>query len=226
MDKRKKYIMVLDTETAPIEQTREVSGNNALVYDIGFLVTDKSGKVYTRGSYILGDIFFKENEKMNSAYYNDKIPAYLKEIENGDRIVVTAERVAEIIREVIQEYNVTVVSAHNAIFDFLALKKTQEYLRLKNSIVPYIEWWDTLKMSKVIADQKMYQEFCRKNGYMTKHKTPRVRQSAEILYKYISHDNDFIESHTALEDCEIEKEILIKCLRQHKKMEKRLFKGK
>jgi hypothetical protein len=58
---------------------------------------------------------------------------------------------------------------------------------------------------------------------MTKHKKPQVRLTAEILYRYISGDRDFIESHTGLEDILIETALLAHCFRQHKKMEKRLF---
>ena len=36
-------------------------------------------------------------------------------------------------------------------------------------------------------------------------------------------NTDFIESHTALEDVMIEKEILAYCYRQHKKMRKKLW---
>ena len=58
---------------------------------------------------------------------------------------------------------------------------------------------------------------------MTNHKTPRVRLTAEILYRYISGQHDFDESHTGLEDVLIETVIMAHCFRQHKKMEKRLF---
>ena len=48
IDKRKKYFMVLDTETCPIDrESQEVSPNNMLVYDIGYCVVDKKGNVYT-----------------------------------------------------------------------------------------------------------------------------------------------------------------------------------
>ena len=36
--------------------------------------------------------------------------------------------------------------------------------------------------------------------------------TAEILYRYISGNNDFIEAHTALKDAEIEAEILECCV--------------
>ena len=75
-----------------------------------------------------------------------------------------------------------------------------------------------------IAKQKTYQAFCFKNGYVTKHKKPRVRLTAEILYRYITMDTTFIESHTGLEDVLIEKEIFARCMRQHKKMKRSIFK--
>jgi hypothetical protein len=77
---------------------------------------------------------------------------------------------------------------------------------------------------QTIGKQKSYQKWCARNGYMTNHKTPRVRLTAEILYRYISGQYDFNESHTGLEDVLIETVIMSHCFRQHKKMDKRLFK--
>ena len=53
---------------------------------------------------------------------------------------------------------------------------------------------------------------------MTRNKIPRPQMKAEVIYRYITGNNTFIESHTGLEDCMIEKEIFAKCCRQHKKM--------
>lgn len=58
---------------------------------------------------------------------------------------------------------------------------------------------------------------------MTKHKTPRPQVKAEVIYKYISGNYDFVESHTGLEDVLIEKEILAYCFRKHKPMRKKLY---
>jgi len=222
LDLRKKYIMVLDTETCPIDRTIEgVKTSNMLVYDIGFAVVDKQGNVYKTGSYVVAEIMFGEMDKMQTAYYANKLPQYYEQIARGERQVKTLKQISRIIREVIKEYNVSAVSAHNAYFDFFSLKNTQEYLNQEYSVVPYIEWWDTNRMAKVIAQQKTYQRFCERNGYLTKYNKPQTK--AEVLYRYISNDNDFIESHTGLEDVMIEKEIMTRCLRQHKKMTKLLF---
>jgi hypothetical protein len=66
-----------------------------------------------------------------------------------------------------------------------------------------------------------YRRFCEENGYITKNN--QCRYTAEIIYRYITKDNDFIESHTGLEDVEIEAQIFAYCVRQHKKMKKNLW---
>jgi hypothetical protein len=72
---------------------------------------------------------------------------------------------------------------------------------------------DSLALAKkVFGADPQYIAFCKENGYMTNHATPRPRFTAEVLWRYISKNNDFIESHTGLKDVEIEKEIFTKCL--------------
>ena len=90
--------------------------------------------------------------------------------------------------------------------------------------LPYgIEIWDTLKMARqTICKQKSYVNWAYRNGYVTEN--GQVRATAEILYRYISGNYEFVESHTGLEDVLIEKEIFVHCLRQHKKMDKKCFK--
>ena len=117
--------------------------------------------------------------------------------------------------------------AHNASFDLRALNTTYRYIT-KSKYRYFFRWgteiWDTLKMSQdTICKQKSYIEYCKRNGYMTKHKTPRPRATAEILYRYLTGNENFNESHTGLEDVLIEKEILKHCFRQHKKMRKNVF---
>ena len=81
-----------------------------------------------------------------------------------------------------------------------------------------------MKMAvEVVATMPTYKRFCEENGYMTKHKTPRPQVKAEIIFRYITGNYDFEESHTGLEDVLIEKEILAYCFRKHKKMNKKLW---
>lgn len=228
MDRRIKYYIVLDTETCPLDKDfNGVTPFNMFVYDIGWAVVDKRGKVYETKSYINRDIFIEEKELMNSAYYSEKIPKYWKDIKSGKRKVATWYTIRKDLADTMKKYNTKIVCAHNARFDDGATKNTQRWLtksKYRNFLPKETILWDTMKMANdVIAKTPTYIKFCKKNGYMTKHKTPRVQVKAEVLYKYISGIDDFKESHTGLEDVLIEKEILAYCFKKHKKMRKELY---
>ena len=219
IDRRKNYYVILDTET--------LNGlDDPFVYDKGFIVTDKKGNVYEKHSYIIYETFCQMKDLMKTAYYADKIPMYQEQINAGLRKIVRYATAKKILREVCKKYNVEAIVAHNARFDYRALTTTERYLTKSKSrfYLPYgIEIWDTLKMSRqTICKQKSYVNWAKRNGYVTKNN--QVRATAEILYRYISGKDDFVESHTGLEDVLIEKEIFVHCLRQHKKMDKKCFK--
>ena len=225
IDKRKNYYLVLDTETCPIDRTIEkVEPKNMLVYDIGFRVVDKNNNCYYEGSYIVSEIFFGEfDTKMKSSYYANKIPMYLQDIANDTRKVRTWEQISFALRKVIETYEIDVICCHNARFDFGSIKNTEKYLDTR-PLLPYLTWWDTLKIAKsVLGKMPSYIKFCKDNNFMTKHKNPQPQYKAEVIYKYITKNLDFIESHTGLEDTRIESVILSYCFKQHKPMEKLLF---
>lgn len=230
MDKRKRYILVLDTETANtiICEDGTVDMSNVLVYDCGWQVVDKQGTVYESASYVNRDIFEGEKELMTSAYYAWKIPKYLEDIKNGSRKVATTYEIRRYLLDVIDRWNITAVAAHNARFDYNALNTTERYITKSKYryFLPFgIEIWDTMRMANsVICNMPTYRKFCEEHGYITP--SGRLRKTAEILWRFISRNDDFIESHTALEDVEIEAKILAYCFRQHKTMEKDLFSPK
>lgn len=226
MDRRINYRIVLDTETAPIDRTvKDVSPENMLAYDYGWAVVDKNGNVYKTRSFVNADIFLGEKERMQSSYYAKKIPKYWEDIKSGNRILTSYYKIKKAFYEDIKEFEVKEVYAHNMRFDYGATKNTNEWITKYKYFFPYgIEICDTMKMARqVIATKPTYIRFCQENGYLTRHKTPRPQLKAEVLYKYISGDNSFVESHMGLEDVMIEKEIMAYCFRQHKKMERRLW---
>jgi hypothetical protein len=123
------------------------------------------------------------------------------------------------------KYHITEVMAHNARFDLNALNTIQRWTTKSKYRYwfPYgTEIWDTMKMARdVMHKMPTYCQFCEKHDLLTKAGKPSAK--AEDLFRFISHDPGFIESHTGLEDVQIEREILWYCLRQHKKMRKGLF---
>lgn len=225
---RRKFLIGLDTETCNgIMVNEKLDLNCSLVYDLGWAVVDKYGEVYKKQSFVIFETFVGMKDVMQSAYYAEKIPQYWEDIKSGKRKLVTFQTARKALLADMKEFKTNIVFAHNASFDLRALNTTYRYIT-KSKYRYFFRWgteiWDTLKMSKdTICKQKSYIEYCKRNGYMTKHKTPRPRATAEILYRYLTGNENFDESHTGLEDVLIEKEILKHCFRQHKKMRKNVF---
>lgn len=226
MNNRIKYRIVLDTETCPIDKDFEgVTPSNMWVYDCGWAVVDRNGSVYKTRSFVNADIFLNEKIAMDSAYYQNKIPKYWDEIKSGERILTSFAKIRKALLEDIADFKVTEIYAHNMRFDYGTLNTTQRWLTKSKYryFFPYdIKICDTLKMSRqVIANKKKYIDFCKENNYLTARGTPRL--TAEILYRFISGNQDFTEEHTGLADVMIEKEILKYCFKQHKKMDRELY---
>ena len=65
---------------------------------------------------------------------------------------------------------------------------------------------------EVFGKDEEYIAFCEKNEYLTSYNKPRL--TAEVLYRYLTSNLDFVESHTGLEDVEIETEIFLECIKR------------
>lgn len=227
IDRRHIYGICLDTETAnTIQDENGLDMSNVLFYDLGFQLVDSHGRTYGKKfSFVNSDIFTHEAELMQSAYYAKKIPQYRADLASGKRILANTYEIRKALVDLINKYDCKFVCAHNARFDYNSLNNTQRWTTKSRFryFLPYgLEWWDTLKMARsVMGKMPTYQRFCAENGYTTK--TGKPRFTAEICYRFITKDNTFVESHTGLEDVEIETEILRYCHRQHKPMKKKLW---
>ena len=227
IDHRRHYVLVLDTETANthVGENDSLDMRDVLVYDLGMQVVDTRGNVYEEVSLVNRDIFVNERELMKSAYYAEKIPRYVEDLRDGSRVMSSTYEMRKTMIDLLEKYGIKEVAAHNSRFDLNALNTTQRYVTKSKYrfFFPYgIEIWDTMKMaSDTICKQKRYIKFCQKHGHVTS--TGRVRRTAEVLYRYITKDNTFQESHTGLEDVQIEARIMVHCMRQHKPMRKKLF---
>jgi hypothetical protein len=215
IDRRKSYYLTIDTETAN-------SLEDPMMYDLGGCIHDRQGNVYETFSFVIYDIFCADRELFDTAYYAEKLPMYEAQIAAGQRMIVSIYTARRYVQELCDKYGVKAIIAHNARFDYRSTNYTLRYVTKSKSryFLPYgIPVWDTLKMAQdTICQQPTYRRWCEHNGYLQRNGKPRA--TADILYRYITLDNDFVEDHTGLEDVLIEKEIFAKCMRQHKKMRK------
>ena len=199
-----KYL-VIDCETTN-------SIDDPIAYDVGFAVIDKEGKVYETHSYVVADVFL-DKELMESAFFKDKIPQYWEDIKSGKRKLRKFKTIKSILADVCLQYDIKIVMAHNARFDYRSLNLTQRFLTSSKYryFFPYgTEIWDTLKMARQVFKNEEYDTFCYENNFLTKRGCKKY--TAEILYKFLTNDLEFEEEHTGLEDVMIEKEIFKYCV--------------
>lgn len=217
MNKNHLYLL-LDTETAN-------TINCPICYNIAWAIIDGHGNVYSSGNYINRDVFYGMSELMASAYYAHKIPEYEAQIASGEIIVASWYEIREAFRAVCELFSVKAIIAHNMRFDYRSCTTTQRYetaSKYRYFFPKGVELWDTMKMAQdVIVPKASYRRFCEENGYICKN--GQLRKTAEILYRYITQDEDFEEEHKAMEDVDIECQIFWYCLRQHKKMRRNCF---
>ena len=196
-------ILILDTET-----TNDLT--DSLVYDIGFIVADYNGNVYSKHSFVVADVFLDE-ELMSVAYFADKIPMYWKEIKEGKRTLTSFNNIKWTLRHIMKENNISKVYAYNCRFDYMALATTQRYITSSKwrYFFPFkTEFHDILKLSRnVLKNCEAYHKFCEMNDFLTQY--GKDRHTAEIVYKFFF-DENFEEKHCGIEDAEIEYKIFLK----------------
>ena len=197
IDKRKKYIMVLDTETT--NNDMESKFNDGLVYDIGFTIADKKGNIYAKRSYAVKEIF-DWKELMDTAYYKNKLPKYYEKLAKGEMKKETIWNIRKAIKTAMEYYNITEVWAFNANFDLTTLNNTVRYL--SGSSCRYF-----FKYGTEICD--IWHVACQTLGLQKTFQWENVRNdkgnlitNAERMFGYIIQDETFEEEHTGIAEAE------------------------
>lgn len=214
----RKLIFDVETCETPRLGNGQLDVKNGQVYDLGGMVIDDDGADYQRISLINKDVFFGMKESMKNAYYAEKIPDYMRSIWAKEKEVVNTWEMWKIINQIIKENDIHEIIGHNVWFDINTLNATMRYhtQSRKRFFFPYgIEVVDTMKLAReTFVKDDEYIQYCMQNGYMTNFKKPTPRVTAEILYRFLSGNNDFCESHTGLADVDIERKIYAECIKR------------
>lgn len=254
-DKRRKYYLILDCETATLPFSKEyncskdIALQKPLIYDIGWQVVDKKGKVYKKVSYIVSETFFNLNV-FETAYYNEKRPIYFNEIQN-ENIVVSSWQ--QITKELVFDLeNCESCGAYNSYFDFKkAIPFTERYIKALYGNNEQ-EFFEKQRYACECIENKVKSNY--KGNYDNEHFIFRDKKykifdiwymacknlincaeykkfcyDNEYYNKYFStsaevvyryfNSNEFVEQHRALQDVEIETEIFAKSVAKTKIIE-------
>lgn len=218
MSRKKEKFLVIDTETCnTIEQP--------LPYDIGYAICDRYGNIYLKRSYVVAEMFLDKQDLMQSAYFAEKIPQYWEDIKQGKRVIKNLLAIRKQLHADMKEYGVRKVGAYNMGFDKRALNNITRYA--SKSFVRWFfpfgtEYFCIWNMAcQVVLNSTSYVKYALKYG-LTSEKD-NILTSAECCYRFLKNNIDFVESHTGLEDVEIEVEIMAKCFATHKKMNTEIY---
>lgn len=216
VDKRKKYLMVLDVETTNNQMNSKF--NDGLVYDIGFVICDKEGKIYVKRSFAIKDIF-DWKELMSTAYYKNKLPKYYEKLNKKQMEKVTIWEARKRIHKAMKYFNITEVYAYNANFDYTTLNNTVRYLSGSACrwFFPFgtkiCDIWNIA--CQVLGTQKTFQ------WENIRNKNNNLITNAERMFGYCE-QIDFEEEHTGLADAIVESQILARCFKSHKSIDKKI----
>lgn len=214
MARNKNLFLVMDTET-----TGEIP--QQIAYDVGWVVCDRSGKIYHRFHAVVREVF-ANLPMMATAYYANKFPNYLDAIRNQEMEVLTFAEILQRFEETVNVFHIKTLCAYNLSFDLRAMSNTQKWLTGKKWWMSYelnqkLEKFCIMRAACEVLMGYQYVKTCRANGWETDKGNPKT--SAEMAYRYITKDFQFEEAHRGLQDCEIEAEILAACFRKHKKFD-------
>lgn len=206
---KRKMIAVVDVEAT----------GRMHVYDIGIAITDLYGNIVETYSAIVEDVFCGMGTEMQSAYYAEKIPQYVAEIENGSRQLKKLSTIRAEVLNLLKQYHAKSVYAYNMTYDKNALDKTVSLLSngFVTSFFEDVKYCCIWRMStETFLQKKDYAKQAIVNGWISE--SGNIKSSAECAYRYISGDKVFEEEHTGLEDVLIEVQILCKARQAHKKI--------
>jgi len=200
---KKKIFITIDTECAGLKDP---------VYDIGWTIHDKKGEIFAQYHALVREVF-TDGEKMVKAYFAKKIFSdYAPMLDAGEISIQNWSTIVDIMRGQIEEFGVNVVAAYNLGFDVRALKMTNDMFGDGSPVfagkpVQLLDLWQFA--CEVLLNTATYKKTANANGWVSP--VGNIKTSAEMAYRFIINNPEFIEDHTALSDALIETEILAKC---------------
>lgn len=218
MIKQKKFL-VADTETIGLAPQN-------LVYDFAYAITTRKETVLTR-SFLVREILTDPRTMLGALDHADwrqtfggKIFShYIPMLDAAtERKIFGWQEIVDILREDMRTHDVDVFSAYNINFDMRAMAKTQHRIQGAGKILEYrpalLDLW--LFSCVGVLDTRLYHDVAQRMGWISE--AGNVRTTAEKTFAFLTGNFDFIESHTALEDAEIEAEILRRLLAKKKRI--------
>lgn len=210
----RKIFAVLDIET--ITDAR-------LAFDIAWILYDSKGNELERSNFLVGEVMdtpFASILIRRDSFMKNKANFYMDGIAFNSFAIANLDFISSYFNSLADAYNAQLVMcAYNAKFDYSVLNDNMQAYYGRDFFDDNVEVVDIMTMAlATICDTNKYVRWCQLNNMVTE--KGNVKTNAETVYAYLTRDNDFVEAHHALQDCEIEADILFKARKYRKKHHK------
>ena len=194
-------IMIFDTETTDL--------NKCFCYNVGYIIFDTdTQKTLVSKEFVIEQIWHNL-PLFSTAYYADKRPLYVKAMRAKKVKMDKFGRVCQTMIRDIKNFDVVAAYAYNSSFDEKVFGFNCDWFKCINPFddIPVFDIRGFVHNSII---DKEYKKFCERNNFFTD--SGNYSTTAETVYRFITNNTDFIESHTALDDAKIETDILNYCI--------------
>lgn len=189
-------IVIFDTETTSL--------NKPFCYNVGYVIAADNGEILLKREYVIEQVWHNL-PLFESAYYKEKRSLYVSDMRAKKILLRKWGYVCQQMSRDFIKYNVEKAFAYNSPFDDNVFTFNCDWFKCKNPFdtIPII---DIRGFAHNFIVDNCYKNFCDKYQLYTD--TGNYSTTAENIYRYITKDTNFLEAHTALNDSEIETEIL------------------
>lgn len=211
---KKSQFLVLDIETALTEDGKHIP------YDVGCAITDRNANISWTGSFIVQEVFFRQ-DLMAKAYYCSKMSEYYQKLAKGEATMIPFNSLHKLLNTVVDTYEPKARCAFNAHYDNTGLDNAMKFMGIEGTFFPEsFETYDIWAMAcQTFMKRKRYIKFCLENG-LYRPETGNIKTNAEAAYAYISGNPAFEEEHTGLADVLIECQIMAYAFKCKEKIER------
>lgn len=197
-------VMVFDTETTDL--------NSPFCYDVGYLIVNaETEEVLVRRHYVVEQVWHNL-PLFESAYYKDKRQQYVSLMRSKK---ATLDKWGYIMRQIAKDiriYSVAMAYAYNSDFDEKVMNFNNNWFKTINPFetIPIFDIW--AMATNFITNRADYQQFCEEHKFFSD--TGNYKSSAEVVYRFITHNPEFVEAHMGAMDGDIEAAILFHCVKE------------
>lgn len=211
-----KRFLTADTETIGLAPKN-------IVYDFAYTIATRKNVLLER-SFLIREILTQprimlaaiDDEKWRQTFGGKIFSHYIPRLDENKLKLFSWREIVETLRDDMRTHDVSVFCAYNINFDMRALAKTNSVVIGSGKILDYkpdlLDLW--LFACCTALNKKLYHDIAAKQGWISE--ANNVRTTAEKTFAFLTGDYSFIESHTALEDAQIETEILQRLLARKK----------